>query len=162
MTDARFEDGAEAPLSLGAADAEDLAVISALCQDAVFPVTEMRWLRSQRRFALLVNRFRWEDRAAAEAARRPYERVRAVLEVGDVQAVRTMGIDRQDRDTILSLLSLDWQAGPDGTGVLTLVLAGDGAVALEVEALDVSLRDVTRPYRAPSGKVPGHSGASDA
>ena len=43
-----------------------------------------------------------------------------------------------------------------GIGALILTLAGDGAVALDVEALDVRLDDVTRPYRAPSGKVPTH------
>jgi hypothetical protein len=37
-----------------------------------------------------------------------------------------------------------------------LTLAGDGAIRLSVEALEVSLKDVTRPYRAPSGKVPQH------
>ena len=39
--DARFEDGDEQPLRLIAYEAEDLQVISALVQDAVFPVTEM-------------------------------------------------------------------------------------------------------------------------
>jgi hypothetical protein len=29
-------------------------------------------------------------------------------------------------------------------------------VAVDVEALEVTLRDVTRPYVAPSGKTPGH------
>jgi len=37
-----------------------------------------------------------------------------------------------------------------------LTLAGDGMIAVEVEALEVLLRDVTRPYVAPSGKLPGH------
>ena len=37
-----------------------------------------------------------------------------------------------------------------------LIVAVIGAVALEVEALDVTLQDVTRPYLAPSGKVPDH------
>lgn len=156
MSDARFEDGAEAPLHLVAADAEDLKVLSALLQDAVLPVTEMGWTPKQRRFALLVNRFRWEDRPAAEAAGRAYERVRSLLVVEDVQAVRTQGFDRADKDQVLSILSLEFVPGVDGTGTLTLVLAGDGAVALDVEALEVRLEDVTRPYRAPSGKVPQH------
>jgi hypothetical protein len=39
MTDARFEDGGEAPLRLMAQDAEGLGVLSALVQDAVFPAT---------------------------------------------------------------------------------------------------------------------------
>lgn len=156
MADARYQDGGEAPLYLAAQEADDLPVISALVQDAVFPIGEMTFRRGKRQFALLVNRFRWEDRAAAERGGRAYERVQSVLAVGDVLAVRTQGIDRADRDTVLSLLALDWQPGADGAGRLVLVLAGDGAIALEVEALDVTLKDVTRPYAAPSGKVPGH------
>jgi hypothetical protein len=36
------------------------------------------------------------------------------------------------------------------------VLAGDGAIALEVEAVEVVLSDVSRPYYAPSLKAPAH------
>ena len=59
---------------------------------------------------------------------------------------------------LYSLLSIGFEAGEDGTGRVEMVLAGDGAIAVEVEALEVILRDVTRPYAAPSGKVPGHEG----
>ncbi|MGP3697742.1 DUF2948 family protein [Rhodobacter sp. NSM] len=157
MTDARFEDaGGEAPLYLGAETPEDLGVLSALVQDAVFPVNEMRWLPRKRRFALLVNRFRWEDREAAERERRPYERVQSVLAVDGVLSARTQGFDRKDRDLVLSVLSVAFEPGTDGGGRVMLVLAGDGAVALEVEALDVTLKDVTRPYAAPSGRAPEH------
>ncbi|RGP37130.1 DUF2948 family protein [Pseudotabrizicola alkalilacus] len=156
MTDARFEDGDEAPLRLIAQEAGDLPVIAALLQDAVFPITEMRFDPKARRFALLVNRFRWEDRVAAEAAKRPYERVRSLLVVDDVLRLRSSGIDRTDRDTVLSILTLDFTPGADGMGTLTLTLAGDGAIAIEVEAVNLRLDDVTRPYLAPSGKVPDH------
>jgi hypothetical protein len=147
--DARFEDAGETPLRLRALDGEDLKVISALVQDAVFPGNEMRWEPRRRRFAVLLNRFRWED-----AARRA-ERVRSVLAVEDVAKVSSQGIGR-DAGTVYAVLSLDWAPGADGTGRLTLTLAGDGAVALEVEALEVTLTDVTRPYRAPSGRTPAH------
>ncbi|WP_149140380.1 DUF2948 family protein [Gemmobacter caeruleus] len=156
MADARFEDGAEAPLWLGAADAEDLKVLAALTQDAVLPITDMTFARGRREFALLINRFRWEDHDAATRAGRPPERVRSMMLVRDVRAVQSQGIDRNDRDTILSLLDLVWTPGADGTGRLELLLAGDGAIALEVESLDVTLRDVTRPYLAPAGKAPDH------
>lgn len=156
MADARFEDGGEAPLWLGAADAEDLKVIAALAQDAVFPITDMTWVRPRREFALLLNRFRWEDREAAERSGRPVERVRSMLLVRDVLGVRTQGIDRHEGDNVLSLLDIAFEPGPDGTGRLLLTLAGDGALALEVESLDLTLRDVTRPYIAPSGQTPDH------
>jgi Protein of unknown function (DUF2948) len=156
MSDARFEDGAEGPLYLTAQDSDDLAVISALVQDAVFPANEVKYLAKRRQFALLVNRFRWEDRDAATREHRRFERVQSVLSFTDVRRVTAQGVPQGDGDTVLSLLSLAFEPGPDGTGRVVLVLAGDGAVALEVECLDATLRDVTRPYLAPSGKVPDH------
>lgn len=154
--DAKFEDADERPLHLKAEDAEGLEVISALAQDSVFPVTEMAWQSGQRRFALLVNRFRWEDREAADRAGRPYERVQSVLAFDDVLGVRSQGVDRRDRDLVLSLLSVAFEPGQDGAGTVVLTLAGDGAIALDVECLDATLKDVTRPYIAPSRKVPSH------
>jgi Protein of unknown function (DUF2948) len=156
MTDARFEDGGEAPLRLVAQDADDLQVISTLVQDAVLSVTELKFDPKRRRFALLLNRFRWEDRQVAEASGRPYERVRSVMVVEDVLKVQSFGFDRADTDLVLALLSLDFTPGADGTGRLILTLSGDGGMALDVETLEVRLDDVTRPYRAPSGKVPTH------
>jgi hypothetical protein len=41
--------------------------------------------------------------------------------------------------------------------MVEITLAGDGAILLELEALDVTLKDVTRPYIAPSKKQPDHS-----
>ncbi len=156
MSDASFEDGRERPLNLGAYEAEDLEVISSLVQDAVFPVTEMSWRASARRFAILLNRFRWEDRVAAERRGRAYERVQSVLVAENVLSVASQGIDRTDKDVILSVLSVTFEPGEDGAGHLLLTLAGDGAIRLSVEALEVTLKDVTRPYRAPSKHMPQH------
>ncbi len=156
MADARFEDGAEGPLLLLADSAEDLGVLSALIQDAILPVTEMRYDRRRRRFNALINRFRWEDRAAAEAEKRPYERVRSLLTIEDVSRIGTMGIDQRDSDLILSILTLEWHPAEDGMGRLVLVLAGDGAISLEVETIGLRLEDVTRPYIAPSRHMPDH------
>ena len=89
--DARFEDGAERPLRLKALDAEDLTVVSAAVQDAVFPIGEMRWQKDKRRFGLLLNRFRWEDAEAAKRADRPVERVQSVLAIEDVRKVVKSG-----------------------------------------------------------------------
>jgi len=151
--DARFEDGREAPLNLGALDAEDLKIVSALVQDAVFPASEMRWLAKERRFVLLLNRFRWED---AGRDRHGAERVQTVLAFENVLKVASQGVPRGDQDTILSILSVAWAEGEAPSGAVDLVLAGDGIIRLDVEALEVVLKDVTRPYRAPSGQVPGH------
>ncbi|MDC0738954.1 DUF2948 family protein [Cognatishimia sp. SS12] len=154
--DARFEDGREAPLNIGALDGEDLQIISALAQDAVFPASEMTWRSKEQRFAILLNRFRWEDAENAAKRARAAERVQSVLLFENVLKVASQGVDRSDANTILSLLSVRFEPGEDGAGAVLLTLAGDGALRLDVEALEVSLKDVTRPYVAPSRQVPQH------
>ncbi|MDG0989357.1 MAG: DUF2948 family protein [Yoonia sp.] len=156
MADARFEDGGDKPLRLKALDADDLAVLSSLTQDAVFPASEMRWDRKARRFALLLNRFRWEDAPNAKIGKRSVERVQTVLTIEDVMAVKSQGVQPGDADTIMSLLSVTFAASEDGMGRVLLTLSGDGAIAVDVEALELMLADVTRPYIAPSKSVPRH------
>ena len=156
MSDARFEDGDDKPLRLKALDTHDLTVLSSLTQDAVFPASEMKWDRKARRFAVLINRFRWEDDANVKGARRQVERVQSVLSIEDVMAVQTQGVQAGDADMVLSLLAITFEAGLDGTGRIILTLSGDGAIGVDVEAVEVLLRDVTRSYIAPSRKVPKH------
>jgi hypothetical protein len=162
MSDARFEDGGERPLKLVARDEQDLKVLSALVQDAVLTGADMGYKRGRRRFSLLINRFRWEDETRARAEGRRFERVRAVLDFADVTSVAHQGLGR-DADTVLSLLAIAFEpetetpvGEPAGPGRVVLTFAGDGALALTVECLEVQLADVTRPYAAPSGQAPVH------
>ncbi|MDD7971663.1 DUF2948 family protein [Roseinatronobacter alkalisoli] len=155
MSDARFEDGTDRPLRVQALDTDDLKILSALVQDAVLPVSEMAWDRQKRRFAMLLNRFRWEDRVRA-GNDGPHERVQSLLVVSDVMGVASQGFSRKDTDLVLSVLSIRFEQGTDGAGHVSVILAGDGEIRLSVECLDAALSDVTRPYRAPSGKVPQH------
>ena len=156
--DATFEDGTEQPLRLIAVDPDDLSVVSALVQDAVLPAGEMAWQPADRRFAMLINRFRWEDRDNATRQRRGFERVQSLLVFETVSRVAYSGIDPTDKDQILSILSLDFRETEAPSGVVTVTLAGDGALALTVECLDIVVKDVTRPYLAPSGAEPHHAG----
>jgi len=111
----------------------------------------MTWHSSERRFALLLNRFRWEARDASQI-----ERVQSILSFEDVKAVQTQGFNRTDPDLVLSLLSLTFTPKSDGAGAFLLTFAGDGAIRLEVEALEAGLRDVTRPYLSPANRAPSH------
>lgn len=153
--DARFADADPRPLALIAQSAEDVQIISALLQDAILSGADMSYDPRGRRLSLLVNRFRWEDAQQAQAEGRDYERVRAVLQMGDVLHLASDGVDR-DADTVLELLAITWAPGDDGTGHLSLEFAGDGTIRAQVECINLDLRDVSRPYRAVSGKAPQH------
>ncbi len=159
MSDASFEDGAERAIRLRAETPEDLGVISALLQDAVGETDRIAWAARRRRFTLLLNRFRWEDAGLAARQKRPFERVQSLLAVESVLRARSNGVDPADPDTVLSILSLEFRPSGDGAGTLVLILSGDGEIALDVECLDVTLADVTRPYAAAAKTPPGHGDA---
>lgn len=148
--DARFEDAGEQALRLRALDADDLTVMSGLLQDAVLVSADMSFRKSERRFALLVNRVRWEHDGASA------ERVRSMVVIEDALSVKTQGISRGDGDMVLSLLSVRFDAGEAPGGTIYLTFAGDGEIAVTVEALEVLVQDVTRPYEAVSGRLPTH------
>ena len=156
--DAKFEDAifSDQPLRLGIETPEDLEIASALVQDAVGLTGEISWMPKRRRLALLVNRFRWEDHTQAERQARDFERVRSALVFDNVLAVRANGLDPSDRDTVFSILRLGFEMTEEPSGTVSLALAGDGALALDVEVLNARILDLTRPWaatRAPDHKL---------
>ena len=157
-TDARFEDAplSDKPLRLRAESVDDLAVISSLVQDAVGKTGDVAWMPKKHRLVALVNRFRWEDSADALQARRPFERVRSAVTLENVLKVRVRGIDPANRDQIFDLLAIVFEPSEGCAGTLTLALAGNAEVAVEVECLELTLADLTRPWAAKSNHAPGH------
>ena len=156
VRDAGFQDGDEPALRLKAESAEDLPVISALVQDAVGKVANVHYAPRRRRFSLLVYRFRWEDKTRAEREKRKYERVATALTIDDVMRARSAGVDPREKETVFNLLSLGYEAGEDGTGLLTLACSGEVTLQMQVECVNVALVDLTRPWAA--GGDPQHFG----
>jgi hypothetical protein len=154
--DAGFNDALDRPLNLGAQDAEDLQVISSLTQDAVLTVDDLKWSRAERQLVFLLKRFRWEDVELAKQQGRDPERVQSLLVIQNATGLASQGIDRTQADIVLSLMSLEFSGAVEGVGDLILTFSGDGALKVQVDGLDVALRDVTRPYVAPSKQVPNH------
>ena len=154
--DAGFNDALDRPLNLGAQDAEDLQVISSLVQDAVLTVDDLKWNRAERQLVFLLKRFRWEDIELAKQQGRDPERVKSLLVIQNATGLASQGIDRKQADVVLSLMSLEFSGAEDGVGDLILTFSGDGALKVQVDGLDVALRDVTRPYVAPSKQIPNH------
>jgi hypothetical protein len=119
-----------------ALDAEDLSVISAHMQDAVLRVADMTYLRAQRKFAVIANRFAWEK------DERPLERRRSGLQFARVGKVLARDIDRNDKEAVLSLLSLGFEEGEAPSGAIVLNFSGGGALRIEVECIEAQLADL--------------------
>ena len=122
---------------LAAEDAEDLQIISAKLQDAVTRVGDLVWLPKARRFAALLNRFKWEHSRKADNLR-----VRSGLYFNGVQSVKSNKIMRGDPDAVLSLLAIKFT--PKG-----------GQVAIAVRVVDPAHR---RRVKLDSGRKPASCG----
>ena len=127
-------------LRVAAIDEEDLAVISAYVQDAVLKVGDMVYLPGEKRFAVAMNRFIWEE--AEDGQRQGYERRRAALTFDRVEKVKTAGIDRNRPDAVLELLAASFTLTDAPAGYVTLIFAGGGAVRIDVEVIEARLADL--------------------
>ena len=155
--DARFEDGEEKALNIGAFDKSDLEIVSSLIQDSILPASEIQWHPNSSKLALLVNRFRWEDKDIELSQGKTVERVQSLLMISHVKSVSSSGFSPKQKDKVLSILSISFDGDDGGFGNVLIILSGNGGIRVGVDALEINLRDVTMPYIAPSGLSPEHN-----
>ena len=101
--DARFEDGEEKALNIGAFDKSDLEIISSLLQDSILPASEIQWLPSSNKLAFLVNRFRWEDKDIELSQDKTGERVQSLLMISHVKSISSSGFSPKQKDKVCLL-----------------------------------------------------------
>lgn len=141
-------------LRLAASDAEDLDVLSARLQDAVFKLKDARWQAKQRRFAAVVNRLQWEEGGRT--------RVRAGLHFNGVLKAQSSMVKLGAGEAVVSILALRFTANgnEDPGGVVEIVLAGGGTIRLTVECIEAELADLTAPWTARA--TPDHGAGNGA
>jgi hypothetical protein len=129
-------------LKLTALDADDLSVISASVQDSLVAVRDCAYFKDEKRFVLLLNRFRWEADPTIESA---HSRTHSALVFNEVTAVRRHDIPMNEPDRMLELLAL----AQEGAHSVTLRFAADRAIRLEIGRLACHLGDVGEPWTTP-------------
>jgi Protein of unknown function (DUF2948) len=159
-------------LKLRASDRRDLEMIASVIQDALVPLSDMAYLPGERRFVLLLNRFRWEavradseeidplapakagstamDVSFADQPASPFERVHSALVFDRVRAVKRRGLENAARAGLVEILTVSLE----GSHVL-LAFSGNAAVRLDVDQLSCHLEDLGEPW--PTLWRPRHS-----
>lgn len=151
-------------------------VIAAVLQDALVPLRDVAWLKREKRFVLVANRFMWEQGEAGEpepgpeagdqeeaggvddasfedAEARPTRwRCNAALVVEKVRAVRTQGVDLGARDQFLNLLTIASEPKR-----ITLYFSEGARLRLDVSEIRCHLTDLGEPW--PTWSVPQHEEA---
>ena len=129
-------------LKLLALDSEDLEVISATTQDAIVRVADMGYAQADKRFALLMNRYAWEE------AGKKGQRRRTALHFDRVEAVQAAGINLESPEGALELLAIRFLPTSDPAGTVELSFAGGGTVRLTVECLEARMQDLGAAWAA--------------
>ncbi|MBI1209472.1 MAG: DUF2948 family protein [Azospirillum sp.] len=145
------------PIRLRAEDDDDLAVISACLQDALVPISEMCFLPEERRFVMVVNRFKWENagatpmepNGAGQDGEAPFERTNCGVRIDGVERVQRRALDLRDRRQILNILALT----TTGDG-LELVFSGGGALLFQAATWQCCLKDIGEAW--PTARRPCH------
>jgi hypothetical protein len=123
-------------LKLTALDAQDLEVISASMQDAVLKAGDIRYLKREKKLALIARRFAWEAQGKVN------ERRLTGLHFGRVLAVRSQGVNREARDAVLALLSITFTPKNEPAGTIAIAFSGGATLHLDVECIEARLSDL--------------------
>ncbi len=134
------------PLKLIAQTAEDIPVFSTLMQDAVIRIEDMAWLPDEHRFALIGNRFIWEEKKRFFKPPKGL-RIRTGLHINNVLKVETFGLSLGNSEEILDLLSIEAQITGEET-ILLFTFAGSARIRLTTECVDAVLADLGEPWEA--------------
>ncbi len=169
------------PLKLRAHDVEDLGALATCLQDALVPLADVVYLKAEKRFVMVANRFMWErgaqiapapapgaasgdegaDARFEEAEARPlYYRVNCAVYFDWVRSVRFRGLDPREKDQILNLLTVEVEPGEvepggAGPGAVLLEFSGGGTIRLEVRDIRCHLEDLGEPW--PTRWRPDHA-----
>ena len=73
---------------------DDLKVISAYLQDSVVTVKDIVFLKKNRKFIILLNRFMWED--AEKGVFRQNKRIRCAIKFEEVLSVKSKNINQKN------------------------------------------------------------------
>ena len=118
-------------------------MISAACQDALVAVRDCAYFKDEKRFVLLLNRFRWEADPTIETA---YWRTHSALVFNEVTAVHHHKIPLDEPDRMLELLAV----APGRRPVQSRCASPqDRAIRLEIGRLACHLGDVGEPWPTP-------------
>ncbi len=147
-------------LKLLALDQEDLSVISAHLQDAIIRSEDLVYLSFEQRFLVIANRFDWEHALGQdESSTGDYRRCRSAVRFERVLSVQSQNISPAAENIVLELLAIEFEETDPPGGFLTLQFSGKTAIRLQVECIEVELRDLGAVWR--TRNRPDHQEESD-
>ena len=123
---------------------EDLKIISAYLQDSILIVKDIVFLKQNRTFVIIVNRFMWED--VEKGVFRQNKRVRCAVKFEEVIKAECKNINQKNRNKPLECLAIKCSSAFDETYKIKIFFAGGSIITVISEVIEVALRDLGKPW----------------
>ena len=123
---------------------EDLKVISAYLQDSVVVIRDIVFLKKNRTFIMIVNRFMWED--TERGVFRKSKRIRCAVKFDEITKVESKNINQKNKNKPLECLAIECNAVLNNIYKTKIFFAGDGIITITAESIDVTLHDIGKPW----------------
>ena len=143
-------------LSLIAQNEEDLVVISTLCQDSIIKIANIKWAKKSKRFYLLINRYCWELNDLSKKKSSNMLRINSLMSFNSVLSVKSAGIQQNNNSDITSLLTINYNFFNFEKQAIDLIFSGNSQISLNIECIDVFLKDISEPFEGTTSKQPKH------
>ena len=115
-----------------AKDPNGLQVISACCSDAKVKVEEIKFLKKNKLFLLLIERLNKENNED--------KKIKSICKFEFVDSVKSKNIDQSNKSNILELLGIDlFKIGENFE--ITLLFNNNAFITLSTEVLEITLED---------------------
>ena len=123
---------------------EDLKIISAYLQDSILIVKDIVFLKQNRTFIMIVNRFMWEN--VEKGVFRQNKRIRCAVKFEEVIKVESKNINQKNKNKPLECLAIKCSSIFDETYKIKIFFAGNSVITVTLEAIEVALHDLGKPW----------------
>ena len=123
---------------------EDLKVISAYLQDSILIVKDIVFLKQNRTFVMIVNRFMWEN--VEKGVFRQNKRIRCAVKFEEVINVESKNINQKNKNKPLECLAIKCSSIFEETYKIKIFFAGNSIITIISEVIEVALHDLGKPW----------------
>ena len=116
-----------------ATDNEGLQMISACCANAKVKISDMKYLKSNRIFLLLV------ERSKVETGQNN-KKINSICKFECVDLVKSKNIDQKNQDLVLEIITIDFLKNKDSFEI-NIIFNNNAHISLTTETIEVRLED---------------------
>mgnify|MGYP001159820488 CR=1 FL=1 len=132
-------------LRLMAKNQDDLKVISAYLQDSIVIVRDIVFLKKNRSFVMIVNRFMWED--VEKGVFRDNKRIRSAIKFEGVLEVKSKNINQRNRNKPLEYLAMECNLNNDNNKKISIFFSGNSAITIILETIEAVMSDLGNAWK---------------